>query len=217
MNREEAIAQVADKYRGEGYRVVKHPGAEEALSFINGHSVDLVAYKGDEKVVVQVKETTEDLRNDPEAIPLAELVNAQPGWRFDLVVLNPDGPSYKVSADAVEPPLETIEQTLASAEKMSSASELPLACVLSWAALEAAMRRAARLARMEIKATAPSFLLRTLYSEGLLHRSEFDQLNDAMKIRNAIAHGLLMPAIDPTVPQYIVTVARRLLSTNGRK
>jgi hypothetical protein len=38
-----------------------------------------------------------------------------------------------------------------------------------------------------------------------------------MKIRNALVHGMVVPAIDPAVPGQVVSVARKLLSENGEK
>jgi hypothetical protein len=216
MDIEQALAQVAEQYRCEGYRVILHPGGGDVPPFAEGQEVDLVAYRDEEKVLVQVKVSREDLRDDAGAIRMAELVNSQPGWRFDLIVLNPNGSAYQVSPDASEPPLERIEQNLASAEQMSNTGELQLAFVISWAALEAAMRYAARGSGIEVKSAAPSFLLRALYSEGLLHRNEFDQLNEALKVRNALVHGMMIPAVNPSVPRYVVGVARRLLSENGK-
>src|SRR5258708_1722562 len=217
MVSEDTLAQVAEKYRCEGYQVVSRPSADDVPAFARDHQVDLIAYKGNEQVLVQVKASRHELRDDPKAIELAELVNGQHGWRFDLVVLNQEPDFDKVSPEASEPPAETIEERLADAEQMSNTGELQLSCVMSWAGLEAAMRHAARAAGIEVKSAAPSFLLGALYSEGLLHRNEFNQLNEAMKIRNALVHGMMIPAINASVPQYVVEVARKLLSENGKK
>ncbi len=215
MDMERELAQVADKYRCEGYRVMLHPGAGDVPSFAEGQAVDLLAQKGEEKVLVRVKANREDLRDDQGLLRLAELVDQQPEWRLDLVVLNRDAPAYQVAPDATEPPLEQIEQSLAHAEQVSVAGELQLSCVLSWAALEAAMRRTARAAGIGVKDASPSYLLRALYAEGFLYKQEFDRLDDVMKIRNAIVHGMMLPAISPTIPQDVASVARRLLSANG--
>jgi predicted RNase H-like HicB family nuclease len=212
-----ALAQVAEQYRSDGYRVVVRPAAQDVPAFAAGHEVDFIAYKDGEKVLVEVKVSREDLRDDAEAMRMAELVKDQPGWRFDLVVLNPDAPTYKVSADAAEPSVESIEQSLAHAEKMSAAGELQLSCVLSWAALEAAMRQAARAVGVVATNAAPPFLLRALYAQGLLHKNEFHQLSEAMKVRNALVHGMVVPSLSPAIPEGLVRVAKRLLSENGKK
>jgi hypothetical protein len=136
---------------------------------------------------------------------------------LDLIVLKGEDAADEVSADAAEPPVGEIEQSLSHAEDMSRTGALPLSCVMSWAALEAAMRHAARAAGIAVKSTAPSFLLRALYAQGLLLRSDFDQLNQAIRVRNAVVHGLRLPAIDPALPPYVASIARKLLAENGQK
>src|SRR6266849_1205714 len=88
MNLEKAIAEVAEQYHSEGYEVTLHPNDTQVPSFAAGMNLDLLATKNGEHVLVQVKETREDLQNDPAGIRNAEVINAQPGWRLDLFVLN---------------------------------------------------------------------------------------------------------------------------------
>ena len=215
MDFEHAVAQVAEQYRREGYQVIPRPGPDQVPPFVQGHDVNLLAFRDGEKVLVQVKVNREDLQKDRQLVPMAEAVNSQPGWRLDLVVLNADAPAYRVSPGASEPPREDIRRNLDQAEHLAKTDGLPVAVVMSWAALEAAMRYAARRAGIEPGNGAPSFLLGALYSKGPLHREEFDRLNEAMKVRNALAHGMTVPDIDATLPHYIVSVARRLLSPDA--
>jgi hypothetical protein len=91
-----------------------------------------------------VKESREDLRKDPDVSRMAEVVNAQSGWRFDLVVLNKDRESDVVAREAEEPSVEALAQALDRAEQAARAGQTTAALVLAWASLEAAMRRAAR-------------------------------------------------------------------------
>lgn len=217
MDMDQELAGVAQKYRDEGYQVTLRPQGGDVPPFAVGQRFDLVATKGDERVVVLVKENRAALRQDTAALRLADLIEAQHGWRLDLVVLNREAPGEDVSGDAAEPSLAKIEQHLARAEQMSDSGELSLSCVVSWAGLEAAMRHAARAAGIAVKSAAPSFLLRALYAEGLLPQGDFDRLNQAIKVRNAVVHGLQVPAIDPTLPPYVAGIARKLLAENGQK
>jgi hypothetical protein len=217
MDFDQELASVAEEYRNEGYQVTLRPQGSNLPVFAAGHMVELLASRGSEHVLVQVKQSSEELRNDRTATYLADQVEKHPGWRLDLVVLNRQVAADAVSDDAAEPPLGEIEQNLSHAEQMSRAGELPLSCVVSWAALEAAMRHAARATGIAVKSAAPSFLLRALYAEGLLPRSDFDHLNEAIKVRNAVVHGLRLPAIDPGLPPYVATIARKLLAENGQK
>ena len=114
-----------------------------------------------------------------------------------------------------EPSVATIEQSLADAEKLTVAGDLNLSYVQSWAALEAAMCDAARTAGIEIENYTTAFLLRALYARGMLQKADFQQLNDTLKIRNALIEGLVVSNVSASASQSIVNVARKLLSVNG--
>lgn len=203
------IAAIADKYRSEGYQVLLQPSDLDCPEFARGRDVDLIVERDGEKALVQIKPSRLDI-ND-KSIKLAESVDQHADWRFDLVILNTPTSSYDVSPEAAEPSLERIEQELAAAEHISSTGDARLSCVVSWAALEATLRRAAREAGIPVRSPEPTYLLRALYAGGVLQRQEFDDLNDAIKTRDALVHGLTVPAISPTLPKYLVGIARRLL------
>jgi hypothetical protein len=141
---------------------------------------------------------------------LAEAVNNEPGWRIDLVVLG--GPPPQTPTGAREPEAEGILKNLTTAEQLATTGETMASFVMSWAALEAAMRHAGRAAGIEMNGGATAFVLRALYSGGLLDRAEFDRLDEAMKVRNAIVHGLTIPPLDDTAVREVGKVARRLVS-----
>jgi hypothetical protein len=79
------------------------------------------------------------------------------------------------------------------------------------------MRYAVKRTGLPLESSSPAYLLRSLYSDGLLDREEFERLDEAMKTRNAVVQGLSLPSLSPTTPGYVARVARKLLSngTNG--
>jgi hypothetical protein len=216
MHTEHWLADIAEQYRSEGYDVVSQPASALVPPFARNYPIDLIASKADEKVLVQIKEDRQQLRDDQAAIALAEVIKNEPRWRFDIVVINPTA-ALRLAPDAAEPSLDGIEENLVAAEQMSRSGETQASYVISWAALEAAMRHAARRAGIDVKSPVPSFLLRALYAGGLLGRSEFDELNQAIKTRNAVVHGMTTPAIKPAMSQYVLGIARKLISGNGKK
>jgi len=212
MDFEKIVEQVAEKYQAEGYTITLHPGRGKLPSFAADFGVDFLAIKGDEHVAVQVKASRDELRKDPDTLKMAEVINAQPGWRFDLVVINAETPKEQFTAEATEPTLDEIQRNLDYAEKAIATGDLDYPFLISWGSLEAAMRNAARSNGLEVKTYTPSSLLRVLYSNGLLERDEFDWLNRTMKIRNAAVHGMSLPRLDPNIVQYLIAVARNLIS-----
>ena len=79
------------------------------------------------------------------------------------------------------------------------------------------MRRAARASGIALQSISAPFLLRTLYSNGLLERNEFDQLNGYLGLRNAVMHGLGSPDMDAAPPLYVASAARKLLAEAGQE
>lgn len=83
------------------------------------------------------------------------------------------------------------------------------------------MRQIANKHAIPLEIKSPSFVLKTLYAEGLLSRSDYERLREALHTRNAVAHGLKIPELRPEFPEFLIEVARRLLdaasSNNKRK
>jgi hypothetical protein len=160
MDFETELAQVAERYRAEGYEVTLRPQGPQVPAFAACFHPDLLAIKGTENVLVQVKESSEELKKDPDVSRMAETINAQPGWRFDLVVLNGSRDGEQVAEEAMEPPLESILRNLDEAERAARAGEVASAFLLAWGSLEAAMRRAARSAGIKGEKCRRSFSCR---------------------------------------------------------
>jgi hypothetical protein len=215
MEYENDLARVAEQYRFEGYEVTLRPQSVQLPAFAAGFHPDMLAVKDGVKVLVQVKKDQDELRKDPDTARLAEVMNAQPGWRFDLVVLNKDTEPERVVLEAHEPSEEVLTHHLDAVERTARAGDTVAAFIRAWASLEAAMRRAARNAGLDIARLSPQYLLGTLYSNGLLERSEYDELSNYLQLRNTVVHGLEVPRMDAAVPLSIASAARKLLAWDG--
>jgi uncharacterized protein YutE (UPF0331/DUF86 family) len=205
----DSIERIAARYRDKGYDVVVHPRGDQVPPFAAGFDLDLIATRRNEGVIVAVKANRIDLANDPQITRLAEIANAQPGWRLDVVVLEPETPIQKAAQEAAEPSDEQLAQILKVAEDLADRGYTPYACVVAWSGLEAAMRRL----RDEVglyRRTTPSEMMRSLYGNGFLSREQFDRLKEAFKIRNQVVHGLVSPTIDPGLVRDVTATARSL-------
>ena len=216
MDITQEIARYADKYRADGFtvQVLDETGRVPDLPGVEG--ADLVATRNGERVVVQVKQSLAELRRDDQSGRIADAVQGKPGWRYDLIVLGQPARSEDVVTEASEPPANDILQSIARAEQLTRAGDTAVACLAVWAALEAAMRFAARRAGLEVQSNEAAYLVRRLYSHGLLDATDFDGLNAALRIRNTIAHGLAIPSIDPHVLSFVANLARKLIASSGR-
>lgn len=203
------LERVADEYRADGYQVVVEPGPDEIPDFLRAHQLDMIARKEGESVVVGVR--TRDELADEQISDLAAAVNARAGWRFDLVVTNgaawPDG----VPIDATEPDVDRIESLAETAERLLARDELEAAYLVSWSATEAALRRMACRASINFEQKSPQFVLKTLVAEGVLSHDQYDALRRAMRVRNAVAHGLQFESLDASTPRFLIQTVRDLL------
>ena len=212
MNIERQITEVGDQYRREGYRVKPASSCERCPAVRQWPESGLDRIRRDRECSrIREGESRGPARRSGSGNLIA--IGKRPRW---LAIrsgraFNSDPPAYKVPAEAREPTAERIEENLANAERLSNAGDLALSCVASWAALEAAMRRTARTVGLELKSASPRYLVGALYSNEYLQRDEYNQLYEAMKVRNALAHGMTIPSVDPTVPKTFRTWARRLL------
>lgn len=206
----QALDRVVQRYRDEGYDVIVAPRGEQVPPFAAGFDLDLIATQGKEGVVVEIKENRIDLSNDPSMTRLAEVVNAQPGWRLDVVVLEPETAIDKAARDAAEPSDDQLARILEAAEELVDRGYAPYAYVIAWGGLEAAMRRIRDVAESYGKAT-PTELMRTLYGNGFLNKEQFDRLKESYKIRSQVVHGLVPSQVDPALVRFVTATARSLV------
>jgi hypothetical protein len=202
------LTYVINQYRGEGFEVTVLPDGVVLPPFAAGFHPDLLATKEGLHVLVAVKKGPRDLASDPDILEMARVVNAQPGWRFDLVMLGKEG----TILEGEEPSIEKVSHLLEQVDPVATGRSTTSALVLAWSALEAAMRRAARTAGLEIKDFSSRYLVGLLYANGLLELEEYDELKRHLKLRDAIVHGLEVPQINASIPLYVAEIARKLLA-----
>ena len=177
---------------------------------MKSHRPDLIARRGEESVVIDVKlrsslnsSSTQYLRN------LAQVVEQQPGWRFELVVTNPDNnissPKAKGSFQEHE-----IRSRLEVAKQLSE--EHPdLAILYSWSLVEAALRLVAEKEKLSLQRFDPLYLVKQLTTEGAISRPEYQLLMDTLSLRNAIAHGFKTAQITQNSVHEVIEITEQLL------
>jgi hypothetical protein len=206
----EALERIAQRYRDEGYDVVVHPGAHQVPEPIRGFEPDLIATRGNEGVVVGVKEDRGDVASDSRLAHLAEILNAWPGWRLDLVVLEAEPPEERVARDADEPSDDQLAEILRTADELADKGYAPYACVVAWSGMEAALRRL-RADEHTRRRSTPNELMRSLYGDGTISREQFETLRESFKVRSQVVHGLVPPHFDSQLVHRVTATARDLV------
>ena len=206
---QDALEKVAEQYRDEGYDVVVKPRGDQVPPFGTNFQPDLIATRGKEGVVIEVKINRYDLSNDHQLTRLAEVVNAEPGWRLDVIVLEQETVIDKAAREAAEPSDEQLIQILRAAEELADKGYTPYAYVVAWGGLEAAMRRVRDGAESHGQ-TTPTELMGALFGNGVLSRDQFDRLRETYKIRTQVVHGLVPHKVDPELVRFVTATARSL-------
>ena len=212
MTTEERLNQVVDRYREQGYDVVLNPGPDDLPPFAKDFKVEILASRPDGNVLASAKASSSEFERDLNLPRYAELIQNQPGWRYDVFVLGPPSATPE-SRDVTEASEEEIYNALDNAERLFEAGFGPQAVLTAWAALESAMRH--RLRSLGSKAewgTSPRSMLNELVSLGILTHSDFRNLEGLSRLRNVIAHGFSMPEIGVNTVLFLADTTRRLLT-----
>jgi len=212
MDTEQELKRVADLYSAKGYDVKIRPKADELPPFAKDFHVEIAARRGSEGVLIAVKKTRDDIAADPDISRYAEITGAQPGWRFDFIVLEAEEPRLRDVRGAQEFSDEDINNALVEAEKMIKMGFVRPAIITAWSALEASMRLSLRASGERAGwGAAPRSMINELYSSGTLSSDEFAALERLFQLRNQIVHGFSSPTADAALVQFISTIAHRLL------
>ncbi len=202
------VAKTAAKYRSRGYEVEE----DCPLDFLPGFRADLVARKGDEVRVIEVKSRT-SLAATPSLNELAEILYSKPGWSYDLLLV---GEPEKLEAPEGSQPFaeEEIRRRLAEAEEVLEKGSGEAAYLLVWSACEAAIRNLIETAEISItRVTTASYVLDMAVMHGIISREDHDYLTDMMKYRNAIAHGFDVNGFSDEEVAELIEVVVRLLDS----
>lgn len=204
------IEKVANEYRARGYDVTVQPSSEQLPSPLAVYRPDIVAHKGDETVVVEVK-SRHALRQSPEVQQLAAAVRQLPGWRFELVVAKPDI-AFPLPAGAQSWDTQDIESALDEAAALLRAGHHGAALLMAWAATEAALRRLAAKESISAERSEANALLNRLTAYGVLTRQQYRALRSALEVRNALAHGLRAASVEPSQVRALIDIVGDLLA-----
>ena len=204
------IAKTAAKYRSRGYEVEE----DCPLDFLPGFRADLVARKGDEVRVIEVKSRT-SLAATPQLNELAEILYSKPDWSYDLLLVGE--PEKLDSHEGVQSFAgEEIRQRLTEAEKALEHGLGEAAFLLVWSAFEAVTRELIAAEGVAIaRVTKSGYVLDQAVYHGVISREEYEYLADMRKYRNAIAHGFDVNGFSDGKVTELIEVVLRLLDSEA--
>jgi uncharacterized protein YutE (UPF0331/DUF86 family) len=187
----------------EGYRVVIHPKQDMLPTFLQGYQPDMVAYKDNKNLAIEIKAQSPVARVKERV--LRERFAGHPDWELRFVYAPPINSDANIQAVSKQIVSEHLERLAASVDAMG----LTAALLTGWAVFEAAAR--ALLPSSLTRPQPPARLIETLASDGYVTPDEADMLRRLSRTRNEVAHGRLdlTPAREDVA--YLIAIARSLL------
>lgn len=198
---ERLVKKIAERYASEGYEVLAEPSSDRLPEFLKPFRPDMIARRGEESIVVEIKANAE--AELPELRAIASEIAKQPGWRLDVVIGDSASPLRTLSPSELGSQLEEARSLLAG---HPAAGEL-----LLWSAFEGVARRAAALHGVSLSpGITPQALAKSLLAHGFIEDEESERLVAAARRRNGLAHGFTT-APDRGLSTVVLNVAERLL------
>ena len=204
---------IAEEYRSKGYEVIEQPSPEQLPEFLAGYHPDVLVQRGDEAIIVEVKSRS-SLTKDPRIREMSRVVQAEPHWNFELVVV---GEEEQWSAPEGARPFERddILRCIEAAERLVASGFSEAALLQAWSTLEATVRLLSEEEGLVLERLNPLSILTQATSNGVISRDDYNFLTKVMKYRNALAHGFKPIAFDPTLVKELISTTKRLLQLTG--
>ena len=190
----ERLLKLAEEYRDQGYEISIHPHPEDLPEFLRNYRPDMIARREDEAVVIEVKSRSSLNSSSTQYLPnLAQAIEQHSGWRFELVMTNPEDVTYSLKAES-----SLKEHEIKSRLKVASqllAQHTESAILYSWSLVEATLRLVAEEEGLSLRRFDSLYLVKQLAIEGIIAQSEYQLLMDSLSLRNAVAHGFKMKSL----------------------
>jgi uncharacterized protein YutE (UPF0331/DUF86 family) len=185
---QQRLREIAREYRQRGYDVIIEPRADQLPGFLAPFRIDMLARSAEETVIVEVR-TQESLSDAPELDAVAQALQDQPSWRFELVVTNPKDRSSLQLKDAASLNHLDIRYRLHEARQLSDQEHGEAALLLAWSATEALLRAIAAEEDIPVAQNNPRQLTKSLFTYGVLDKEQFEILQLGFQARNTVVHG----------------------------
>ena len=132
------IIKIANEYRQKGYEVVIQPSSNDLPNFLSGYQPDVLAKNANESVIIEVISHS-NLSRKSQLSRIAEIVEAQPRWRFELVMTNPKGDTL-ISSESRLPSIDEVSKRLTRAKRFVKIADYEAAIAIAWSAIEGLLR-----------------------------------------------------------------------------
>jgi hypothetical protein len=189
IRREHTVAELLQA----GWEVVEEPGRQTLPEPLRDFQPDILARRGSELLIVEVKSRRSSDLGRLNA--LASAVATMPNAKLEV--------NWLGDAPELDPPAENIRAYLDEAARLMSFGAFTAAVLVAWAALEGAVVYFASDKDDVEPWSTPWQLLSGLYSLGYVSDRDFERLTAFWKLRNEIAHH-----VSPVTPRAALPTIR---------
>jgi len=192
LQEQQKIQHTAQQLQERGYRVITEPSKADLPFDLGNYVPDLIATKNDQGIIFEIKTSFKRLSID-RLQNLSEQIASHNGWRFVLITLDEESDDVFPLEAKDFPYLQDLESRLSKVDILIQSSLFEPAILFLWSILELLLRRKAVIENIPIERFPTSNLLDHLYSRGEISMEQFDIFKNFLKLRNQIAHGLMIP------------------------
>jgi hypothetical protein len=184
------VRRVAQRYRDEGYDVQMEPSTSDLPFDVGGYRPDLLAVRGDEHLMIEVKLSS---RHEPpdRLVEVADTVRQHPQWRFLLVTSDDVARGDLVLPEQDLPTWSDLRGQLENVQQLEANGAHASALLITWSLMEGILRRHSWDEHLPIHRLPTSALIKQMYSLGELSAADYDSLLKGMSTRNEAAHGFV--------------------------
>jgi hypothetical protein len=197
---------IAERYEERGYVVTLGP-PRSAIPFpLGNYTPDILAIKGDEKVLIEVK-TSGARINQESYFRLDQEVQRHPGWRFLLVTVSDAELQEYPSSVASNVSIESIRENLRNMDPLVDDPKMSRLVLPSlWMAYVSALRLLVLDEDVELDDYTDLSLINKAYSGGMISIDEYETARHLMTLRNQAVHSFDTAATPPDCQQLLQMV-----------
>ena len=203
------VSEIAAQYAQQGYHVLVEPSNGELPFDLGSYRPDLLAEKGDEHYLIQVKTGSNHISVE-RVRELAEEVGQHPNWRFLLVTAEDLEIGDTPPAGERLLSWQELKDHATTAGQLLELEASEAAFLWSWTIFEAILRHRAVRAFLPIERFATSALLKHLYSSGEISMDQFDEAMQALELRNRVAHGFAADNVEAAAARLLSLIQQLL-------
>lgn len=183
-----ALRRIAEDYQRRGYTVVSEPPAASLPSFLGNYQPEILATKGDENMLIDVK--TEGVRDVAAFMRMWDEVGRHPGWQMSCATVPNVDPEVNTSGEISDLDVDGLLQHLREIDLLSRDSQAPPSVLTSlWIVYIAALRLFAIQEGFDRDGDTDLYRMDRAASNGLITNAEFEEARALLALRNRIVDG----------------------------